>query len=150
MITFQTEEVKDWFSDAEEIFPVHWEDLALDRDRIPMCMNRDVYEMMEERSLLLTVTARDGKKLIGYYIAVLMNHPHYKHAGLMAATDMFYILRSHRSGGCGAKLLLRAEQALKQRGVVKASIGTKLHQDQDELLTALGWSPTDRVYSKLL
>ena len=96
------------------------------------------------------VSVRKDGELIGYHMGLIVTHPHYKDAGLMSTTDMFYILPEHRKGGVGAKLIMAVEAAMRERGVVKAFISTKLHQNHTDLFEALGWEPTDTVFSKIL
>lgn len=150
MLTFSSENWASFSKDAISIFPIHWEELALDREKIPIGMDLGKYADLERNGVLNVVAVRDDGKLIGYHMALIVTHPHYKDAGLMATTDMFYILPEHRKAGVGAKLIMAAESSLRERGVVKAFIGTKLHQSHEKLLEALGWKPTDMVFSKLL
>lgn len=151
LLTFGLETFDQFWPDAEKIFPLHWADLALDQAEIPPDADNKGYEGMYDKGFLKLMAARDGKMLVGYYMAIIVSHHmHYKSSGPASTTDMFYLLRSHRRGGAGAMLLLAAEDMLRSFGVRKAAIATKIHQDQGKLFLALGWRPSDMVYTKLL
>jgi GNAT superfamily N-acetyltransferase len=151
MITFQVEPFGNLIRDGQEIFKTHYEELALHKEAIPLGMDFDMYLDMEKMGVVHVLTARADEKLVGYYIALIVkNHPHNKDAGPAATTDMFYMLPSHRRGGAGAKLLVMAEKMLRDRGVKKATISTKVKFSNRELLEALGWEHTDVVFQKVL
>jgi GNAT superfamily N-acetyltransferase len=150
-MTFQLERWDDFWRDGQEIFPIHFEELALHKDRIPLGMDDSLYRQMEAAGTLYVLTARVDWKLVGYYVAIIIpNHPHNKDAGKVSNCDMFYLLPEYRRGGNGAKLLIMAEKSLRKLGVTKASMSVKLHQNHANLLKALGWEPTDLVLQKIL
>lgn len=118
---------------------------------MPLGLDSEFYLNAEANGYLFVLTARRSGKLIGYYVAIVIHHhPHNKAAGKVATTDMFVIHPAERKGGAGAKLLMRAEKELRKLGVRKASISTKLHFENGELLEALGWRATDVVRQKIL
>lgn len=123
----------------------------MDKDRIPMSVDEGRYAAGYEQGQVHIVTARHDGKLVGYFIFFVISHMHYKTSGPMGYVDMYYILKEHRSGGTGAKLLMLAESSLKaMRGVSKIYLSCKIHQDHDQLFQALGYKPTDRVYTKFI
>lgn len=151
MLTFQVETWLNLERDGSEIFKVHYGELALHKQAMPMGLDNTIYLEFERLGLLLVLTARRDGKLVGYFVAITIHHhPHNKDGGKVSTCDMFYILPEHRRGGAGAKLLKAAESELRARGVKKASISTKLHFENGALLDALGWEPTDIVRQKLL
>jgi GNAT superfamily N-acetyltransferase len=151
MLTFERETWADLWRDGQEIFKVHYDELALHKEAMPMGLDNDAYADLERKGYLLVVAGRRDGALIGYLVAiVLAHHPHNRDAGKVATTDMFYIMPSERRGGAGVRLLRAAEQALRELGVVKASISTKVHHESGPLLEALGWEKTDIVRQKLL
>ena len=147
-VTFQVERWADFWRDCQELTPIHWAEAALDKDFIKLSILPENYQMCDEKGILHIVTARYGGKMVGYFIANVVVHPHYKEAGLMAFTDMYFIHPDYRRGGTGAKLLIEVERTLKARGVVKAYISTKVHENKSELLKALGWKESDVSFTK--
>jgi GNAT superfamily N-acetyltransferase len=118
---------------------------------MPLGLDSAIYLELERLGRLLVVTARKSGALVGYYIAIVIDHhPHNKDGGKVSNCDMFYVLPEHRRGGAGAKLLMRAEKELRNLGVRKASMSTKLHFENGLLMDALGWEKTDVVRQKLL
>jgi GNAT superfamily N-acetyltransferase len=151
MLTFQVETWADIWRDGQEIFKIHYDELALHKDEMPMGLDNDFYTDLQNRNFLLVVTARRDGKLIGYYVGIVIaHHPHNKDAGKVATCDMFYLLPKQRKGGAGAKLLMAAENALRENGVVKATISTKANFESGPLLDALGWEKTDIVRQKII
>lgn len=150
MLTFQIEKWADAFAELERLFPLLWEEVALDKNRLVAKCNEDVYRNMEKLNMLHVVTARDGGKLVGYHVSFITPHPHYLGAGPMAFTDMYFTLPEHRKGGLGAKLLIFLERSLRERGVLKAYLSHKVAHDRSALFAALGWQPCDNVYCKVI
>lgn len=151
MIRFQSEDVHSFLRDGEKIFPLHFKELALNQEKIPLDMDFALYRDLYRKQLLHIVTARTEKEMVGYHLAIVVtHHPHNASAGPYATTDMFYILPEHRKGGTGAKLLIAAEVALTKLGVKRMAISTKLHSSQQKLFEALGWTATDLVFHKVV
>lgn len=149
MLTFQRESWADLWRDGQDLFKTHFDELALHKEVMPMGLDNDAYLDVEKRGYLLVVTGRRDGQLIGYFVAmVLAHHPHNKDAGKVSTTDMFYLDPAHRRGGAGARLLKAAVAELKVLGVQKASISTKRHFANVELMQALGWELTDFVFQR--
>lgn len=136
--------------DAEAIFPEHYAELALDRDKIELDLSYDRYERGDKNGEILIVAARDRGMLVGYFVALTVPHMHYTSAGRMAYADMYYVLPEYRKAGVGAKLLLAVEIACKAIGIVKIYMTCKVHQDHSRLFQLLGYKPSDLVFTKVL
>lgn len=149
MITFQEESFDPFFDDAQDLFLEHWKELALNQSKIPMDLDRDRYQMMEKSGILFVLTARLNGHLIGYLVAFPMTHPHYKSAGLMALTDMYYVMPKHRRG-VGVKLFTEFERRMRKRGAVQLMTGCKKHQDHTRMLEGMGWTNSDLTFVKVL
>jgi GNAT superfamily N-acetyltransferase len=151
VLSFQVEPWSRLWSDGQELFQLHYNELALHKDVMPMGLDNNFYSDLEHRRYLLVVTARRDSRLIGYFVGIVIaHHPHNKDAGKVSTVDMFYIAPDERRGGAGAKLLIFAEDALKKNGVVKATLTTKVKFESGALLDALGWEKTDIVRQKVL
>lgn len=151
MLSFQVEPWSRLWSEGQQLFHQHYEELALHKDIMPMGLDNNFYSDLEHKRFLLVVTARRNGRLIGYFMAIILaHHPHNKDAGKVATTDFFYISPEERYGGAGAKLLRAAEQALKAQGVKKATISTKAKFASRELMETMGWEHTDLVFQRIL
>ena len=150
MITYQVERWAEFVKDGEQLFPCHYKELARDQDKIPLDINYDLYVDADARGIGHIATVRDDGKLAGYALLGVMPHLHYKSAGLMAMIDVYYLKPEYRVGGIGARLLMFVEITLREKGVRKIYFSTKVHQDHGKLLEALGFSFSDKVYTKIM
>lgn len=149
MITYQREEWQDCLAEMEQLWPLHWEEVAADKDVIPLEPNYEMYDWIDQNGQLHVVTVRCDGKLIGYHTSIVRPHLHYK-SSLSAFTDMYFIHPDYRKGMVGVKLFKEVEKSLKQRGVQKMFTGTKLSLDMGRLFEHLGWKETERLYTKVI
>lgn len=147
--SFQTEGWESFYRDAKEIFPDHWRELALNQAHVRIDVDYEGYLALERLGRLLVLTARADGELKGYIIAFLMHHLHYKSTGLMALTDMYYVVPTERTG-TGLALFVEFEKELRQRGIALAMTSCKVHQDHQKFLEGLGWTFSDKTFTKYL
>jgi Acetyltransferase (GNAT) family len=148
LIAVQVETWSQMLPEARPLFPLHWKELAVFQDHIKIDLDEAKYNALEQAGILLTLTARKDARLVGYFTWFLMPHPHYRQY-LMGMTDMYYVLPEFRRGA-GAKLFIKSEAALRERGVIKAITSCKVEHDHTRLLERLGWILTDFTFCKLL
>jgi hypothetical protein len=149
MTTIQVERWTTFYPDGKEIFPIHWEELALHREEIPLSIDEKKYEALDAQDILLILTARDQGALVGYFLWFLMPHGHYLSSGVMGLTDMYYVLPEYRHG-TGAKLFIASERELRNRGAIKAITSCKVHENHTLFLECMGWELSDYTFVKLL
>jgi len=147
-LTFCIERWPEFWRDCQHILPVHWKELALNQDQIALDVDAERFKVIDDQGLLHILTARAEGRMVGYYIAIVMPHLHYKSAGNMAFTDMFFMLPAFRKGH-GLKLFTEAERTLRERGVKKAYLSCKVHADLTELFERLGWTMSDKAFVKV-
>ncbi len=150
VVTFQLEPWEKFFADGQPLFPQHWREVAVDQDRIRLVLDNERYVQMEKAGILHVLTMRSEGGLVGYYVAFILSHVHYKEAGLMAFTDIYFVLPEFRKGPAGMALFIEAERTLKERGVKKAYLSCKVHMDHSKLFEALGWTFTDKSFTKYI
>jgi GNAT superfamily N-acetyltransferase len=138
----------------EELMPLfhsHWLELGPFRDRMPLAPNLQTYHFLEMQNELLTLTARQDRKLVGYLIAAVRPGLHYSKT-LQAITDIPYVLPSVRGRGIGVRLFLAAQEEFKRRRVgpwfASYKIGSELAPSMDKLLRWIGMTPQDMQFSK--
>jgi len=148
-VTFATEPLAKWFFDARPLFPLHYEELAMNQDAIKLDLDASRYEELEEKGALHIATVRDNGELVGYFVSFLMPHLHYASAGTMAYTDMYWLKPRYRTG-YGAKLLLYVEHCWRQLGCTKAYLSCKVKQDHTAMFKLLGFELSDFFFVKLL
>ena len=136
----------------DEIVPLlnsHWEEIALNKDKIKLNPDWDAYDNLEQVDKLKIFTARDDNKLVGYFVVIVGVNIHYKDH-LFASNDIIYLSPEHRKGFTGIRLIKFAEKCLKQDGISVLTINTKVHQPFDKLMDFLKFRKIERVYSKYL
>lgn len=151
-LTFQQERFVDLMPELPEIFYRHWQDIALDKDKIPLDPAWDEYLRLEQIGTLHIVTAREGGKLAGYIFSFVHPHIHYKKS-LTAWTDLMYLRREY-TRGFGVfrycRLILQSEKMLRDMGVQKRYLMTKVYHDMTPLFQRLGYKFIEKVSAKLL
>lgn len=149
MITFHVESWSDVWREMEPHWKGHWEEVAMNRDTILLDPDIEAYNAMERVGGLHIVVAREAGALVGYHISLVRPHLHYRN-DLHAFTDLYYIAKSHRKGSAGVRLFKEVERTLKARGVVKMFTGTKLSLDMSRIFEYLGWTETERLFTKYI
>jgi hypothetical protein len=149
-VTFQVEKWREFYPEARPLMRAHWEEIALDRDVIPLSMNEERYQALADAGLLHVLAAREDAELAGYYVAIVMPHVHYQNAGLMAFTDIYFLAPRFRQGTNGVQLFVEAEESLRALGVVKAYLSCKVQHDVSPIFEALGWKLSDKNFTKVL
>jgi GNAT superfamily N-acetyltransferase len=148
VITFSVESIDECLEDMRHLWMVHWEEIALDKDKIALEPDVDTFYALEHAGALQIVVARDeAEQVVGYHVSVVRRHLHYR-SSLTAYVDMYFVHPEHRRGRAGIKLFLFAEQALRERGVQRIYTGTKLHKDVGRLLDFIGHKEIERLYVK--
>lgn len=144
--------VERWKYLREEMLPLlvrHWREIALNHADVPLDIDEQRYADLDESGALHIVTARRGGQLIGYHVAIVSGHLHYK-STLHGITDVYWIAPECRAGRTGLRLFEAVERELKALGVRKLFTATKLHLDQGPLFERLGYRPVERLYAKLI
>lgn len=146
-VQFAIETLDQAFDDAMWLFDLHWQEIALDKAKVPLNPDVDTFRALEDAGLLLIVTARDGEKMVGYHVSIVRPHLHYKQS-LTAYADMYFIHPDYRQGMTGVRLFKYLEGVLRERGVERIYQGTKIHKDMGRLFERLGYKETERLYVK--
>jgi GNAT superfamily N-acetyltransferase len=136
----------------EEIKPhlqQHWEELALDKENVPLDPDWTRYERMDAAGQITMVTLRAGGHLVGYCCMIVTPELHYR-TTLSAVSDVFWIAPEYRGRGGGTRLFRAVEAELKRRGVKRIYCGSKLHKDSSRLFLALGYRQIEAWFSKLV
>lgn len=147
MITFHVESFKESLPEFEYLLPQHYEELALNKDKVPLMPRWDVYFQRDEMGELIFVAARECGQIIGYFIGFISPGLHYQTC-LTCQMDIFYIQKEYRKGRLGIKLFKFVEQELKRRGCMRWFVGSKVHADASSLFKYLKFKPVEVYYSK--
>lgn len=146
-ISFQVEPFETFYAAALPLFPQHYEELALNKNEVKLELDVARYEDAERNGILHISTMRDDGRLVGYFVAAILRHLHYASL-ICASTDMYWIVPEFRVHG--ARFFSFILDDWKKRGVRKAYVSTKVHEDKQEFLEALGFSLSDKMFTRML
>lgn len=149
MLSAQIESFTERLGEFRPLFPLHWEELALNKDKVPLDPQYDIYIQREARGELLFVTLRELGTPVGYFIGFIAPGLHYRTC-LTCTMDIFYVHPAKRGGRGGIKLFKFVEQELRHRGVDRWFVGSKCHADASWLFEILGFDRVEVYYSKWL
>lgn len=149
MLTCHVESFIERLPELKPLLPLHWSELALNKDQVPLDPQYEIYFERERRGELLFVVMRDAGELVGYFIGFVTPGLHYKTC-LTCMMDIFYVRQDHRNGSAGIRLFRFVEQELRRRGVHRWFMGSKVHADASALFERIGASKVEVYYSKWL
>lgn len=151
LITFSWEPLE-WLlaEGVEELTRQHWEEIALDKEQVPLDTNWREYLQLEATGRWRAFAARKNGKLIGYITWWIGKHVRYRGTTYCEA-DVFFILPEHRNGLVGYRLFSEALKALPKpcKVLINEKIGFKDGR-VGKLLERLGMKPIEVVYSRYL
>ncbi len=149
MLTCQVESFTERLEEFKPLYPIHWEELAENKDKVPLDPCYEIYINREKCGELLFVTMRELGEPVGYLIAFIAPGLHYRTC-LTCITDIFYIKKDRRNGTAGIRLFRFVEAELKRRGVHRWFMGSKVHADASALFERIGAKKIETYYSKWL
>lgn len=147
MITAQVEPYMDCLPELMACYDHHWEELALNKDKVPLAPQYDIYEARDDAGQLLLVTLREAGRLVGYFIGFIAPGLHYKTC-LTLTMDIFWTHPDVRGGFAGVKLFRAVEKDARRRGVHRIFYGSKMHKDASRLFEFLKMEPVEMYYTK--
>lgn len=127
----------------------HYEELALNKDKVPLRPQWHLYRQREDLEQLVYVTLRDAGELIGYIIMFVAPGLHYETC-LTAHMDILFVRPDRRDAAAKGVLLMldTLEAELKRRGVQRWFMGTKLHKDIGAIFRRRKFEAVEMTYSK--
>lgn len=149
MITCHIESFEERLGELKELLPIHYEELALNKDKVPLSPQFDIYIAREKRGELIFVALREAGTLAGYFIGFIAPGLHYSTC-LTCTMDIFYVHPAKRGGRAGIKLFKFVEAELTRRGIDRWFVGSKVHMDASWLFEFLGFEKVEVYYSKML
>ena len=135
--------------DAKELLEMHYDEIALNKDKIKLNPDWESYHTLEELGKLSIFTVRDNGKLVGYFVLLVSNSLHYADH-VYAINDIIYVHPDYRKGFLGIRLIKFAESCLKKDGVSIIMINTTMHKDFGKILSRIGYNPIETVHSKYI
>jgi N-acetylglutamate synthase-like GNAT family acetyltransferase len=147
MLTAQVEPFLPFLEEVKPLLPGHWEELALNKDKVPLDPQYQEYVRRAHANEASSVTLRKDGQLVGYFVGFICPALHYKTC-LTYTMDIFYVHPMFRGAGGGKMMVECLEKELKRRGVQRTYMGTKCHKDAGWLFEQLGYEKVEVYYSK--
>lgn len=151
-LKFQWERLTGFAPELPPLFLRHWQEIALDKDKIPLEPAWQEYFRLDQAGILRCLTVRtESGTLVGYHFVLIFPHLHYA-STLSAQSDMFWLDPAYREGWWGVKLLSVVRDRLKEAGVKTHKLNIKLHFEADrgtlaKVLKRLGYQHVENAYS---
>lgn len=138
-------------AEIQALLPLHYEELALNKDKVPLSPMYEIYQEHEDRGNLLFVTVRDEtqkRKIVGYFIGIIAPGLHYRTC-ITCTMDIFFIHPEYRGAALlGLKLFRKVEAICRDLGVDRMYVGSKVKADASILFERLGYGRIEVYYSK--
>lgn len=148
MITCHVESFTEHIEELKKLIPMHYEELALNKDKVPLSPQWDVYVQREAVGQVLFMVMREAGEMIGYFIGFIAPGLHYSTC-LTCTMDIFYVRPESRGSGLpGIRLFKSVEEELKRRGVDRWFVGSKCMADASALFERLKFDRVEVYYSK--
>lgn len=149
-LTAQVEQYKDVLDDhGRALLKRHHAELALDQEEVEYAPDWERYDRLDKLGHLSIVTLREKGIIVGYCVTHVMPELHYK-TTLTATMDILWIAPEYRENMGSLRLMREVHKELKRRGVKRVYMGSKLHKDISKLFRALGYTPMELWFSKML
>jgi GNAT superfamily N-acetyltransferase len=147
-IIYEDVDALQFLPEFEKLFPLHYEELCVTKE-YPLEPDIEAYQALAKARMLRCITCRADNELIGYIVFTISRHMHYKSC-VTAFEDLYFVRKDYRKGRVGIKLFQYAEKVLKQFGINRIVMHTKVHLDNSRLFEYLGYKWTDKVFTKIL
>jgi hypothetical protein len=149
MITYQVETWEDYLRDCQELWKEHYDEIAVQKEKMAMKPFVGFYESLEKMGGLHIITVRANGKMVGYHITFIRPHTHYSDV-LCGYVDAYFLSAPYRKGMTGVKMIKEAERTLKKRGVQKMFSATKDFKNMSRIFEYLGWTLIEYAFAKYI
>lgn len=147
MLIASVESFMDNKAELELLFPKHWEELALNKDKVPLNPDWKRYKAIEDSGILSFIGLRQDGKLVGYFVGIIMPHLHYTTCNTYIM-DMLYVAKEARNKNAGILIMRTMEKEAKRRGVQRIVLNTKIHMNIGSLYHYMGFECIETIWSK--
>jgi GNAT superfamily N-acetyltransferase len=131
-----------------ELLREHYEEVCTNKPLMVLDPDWDRFEQLEADGLLVTLVARDGERVVGYSVTLLvLSHLHYRSLSY-GANDLLFVTASSRRGGLGKALIRRTEEAVAGRGYRCMQWHAKENTALELVLRRMGYRSQDHLLMK--
>lgn len=148
-LDLKTESLFDILPEMKELIELHYQEIALYKDKVKLNPDWETYKKLEEQNQFFLFTARIDGELVGYSAFFLKPHIHYKDL-LVASNDVLFLKKEHRAGRIGLKLIKYSEQRIKELGANKITWHIKVTNDFRPMFHRMNYIDEDVIIGKIL
>jgi hypothetical protein len=153
---FAIERFVDIEKEIDRLVPEHWAEVGSLADRFRRVVNWPAYEKLEAEDRLLTLTARDGTRLVGYVVGVIgldlhrvtNDSPSLRVAAFSALVN--YLQPPYRGYARSMTLAVEREVLARTKRVTTISYRTKKANRAGAFFTAMGYSEMETTHTKIV
>jgi len=130
-----------------DLFKKHYNEIAWNKDLIPLDPDWEKYIKMGELGFIKIYTARENGLLVGYAIWLVAPSMHYK-TTKKALNDILYVDPDKRGGRTGINLIKYSEKMLKELGCKTIGMHIKEVFNWGNVAERLGYEKIESLYEK--
>ena len=104
-----------FLKDAAKLLQTHWEELALNKDKVFLKPNEDKYKQLQDLGILHNIVVYKEEQIVAYSVLVIQPNLHYSES-IFAQVDVVYVDPDYRHSTIGARLLVATEKFAKDLG----------------------------------
>jgi len=146
MVSFQQELLSLCEHEVAPLAALEWDESGHPTERLHI--DWEQYFALEDTSALKFFTAREGKKLIGY-IVVIVVAPLTTKGSLVAILDSVYVAKPYR-GKTGRKLFSFVESCMKDDGIYRVMASSSTKRPIGAFLERMGYCEVETKFEKAL
>lgn len=149
MYTYHKETFEEVVDDIQGLIQNHWEEIALNREKVELLPDYGGYRKLMEMDLLQAYTVRRDGILIAYMFVVVSPHLHYS-STIFATNDILYVDQKYRKTMVAFRLFRFVEKELKAKGVHVFNVNMKTLHPFCNFVEGLGFKHIENIYSKYI
>jgi hypothetical protein len=155
VISACVERLYECLEELKPLFEPHWQELALNKDRVPLDPQYETYLTREALGEVLCVTVREHGRVIAYFVGFVAPGLHYRTC-LTLTQDILWVHPNFRASDSLSQLEedMVAEELFREikreairRGVQRVFMGAKAHSGFAQFFETQGLEETDRYFS---
>lgn len=147
MIKYQQEFLSHCEQEVTPLAELEWEESGHPTETLNI--DWDTYFAYEELNRLKFFTARDGDKLVGYFV-VLITSPLTTKGELIGVYDAVYVAKEYRKSMVARRMFKFVEDCLREDYIYRVVASSSVKNPIGNFLNRLGYSEIETKYEKVL
>ena len=148
MMTASVEPLLDRLDELKPMLPLHWEELGIYKDKMPLDPDWESFRAIDAKGALLCIGLRADGRLVGSFVGSVGGGLHYR-STLTCKMDLCFVLPEFRGGG-GTILFEATKAELKRRGVKLWWVGSKSHHPIEGFYEFMGFELQETYHTMWL